>query len=66
MNKKLNEKLINAIEVFIGIFVLMLFVTFGLICLAVPLLLTFVYSGWYILLCFISIPLFFAIASFID
>lgn len=51
---------------FIGIFIIMIFCTFTLILGVAPLILAEIYSGWYLLLYFVTIPTFFATCAALD
>ena len=66
MLEHVREKLKDSIEIFISVFIILLFIVFELSCWLAPLLLAVVYSGWYLLLYFISIPLFFVAAYLIQ
>jgi hypothetical protein len=51
---------------FINVFFIMIFCTFALVLGVTPLILAEVYSGWYLLLYFVTIPTFFAICAVLD
>jgi hypothetical protein len=54
------------VEHFISMFFIMIFCAFALVAGVAPLILAEVYSGWYVLLYFVTIPTFFAICTVVD
>lgn len=62
----MKEYIENFICVFFCVFFIMIFCAFALVLGIAPVILAEVYSGWYLLLYFVTIPTFFAICAVLD